>query len=242
MSLETTFASGVYANLVVSTKFAAGTAATEPADAAWTFAVASATDVSITVTSDIESIVKKNAVIVADAATDKQFVVTADVTLPAAVGTAVAVDSIEGDVGDGLPVAWAGTETYTYDHLHRVLGTENAPFTTSGQTQNLQSITYESAYTTSWEAAKQLTKNWNIARTGRFKPDDYAFMQLIDAGLNGGQLWAKIVYPGEDSFPAMSFEGAVIVNDWSAPAPSNGIVDATYTLLGQGQPKMVYIA
>src|SRR5690606_41969087 len=77
--------------------------------------------------------------------------------LPAAAPAAIYTLCLHG----ALPISW--------DRMYRVLGTQQSDFSLSENTQNLQSVTYDSAEAMTWDESEDLSKSWQIQRTGRFK-------------------------------------------------------------------------
>lgn len=243
MPLDSSFIKAKPTGLYVSAAAASGSKATQPSDVTLTVgaagAAAAATTVPMTTSADITLV--KNQIL--EFTGGIELVVTADTAITTGGGeVSVPVDSVDGDEGDGIPAALVSGDTATWDQLYRVLGTEQSDYSVNEQSNQLRSVTYDSAESMSWDESSADSKSWQIQRSGRFKVDDYAFKQIQLAAHEDRELWLKQVSPREDGSPAQEKEGRVKVRGYSETNPASGIYDVGYTLAGQGKPTITDIA
>ena len=168
--------------------------------------------------------------------------VEAILTADAAAGaTSLTVDNVSGTAGAGISGAIAAGVTASNDRLWRLLGTSSSNYTVNeNNVQQLQSTTYETVDSMSWDTSEAASKGWQIPRQGRFKSDDRAFRQVFTAAHNDKELWVRYILPQEDGAAGLTITGRVKVRNFDAPSPADGITDANFTLVGQGEPVRVW--
>lgn len=239
MPLDTTFVKARPTGLFVSDPAPIGQKATAPTPVTLTVGAAGAAKnaTSIPVTASATVTIPANTILVFEAgeADECRVVVTADTSV-SAVETSLPVDAVEGEENDGIPFALSENDTAEWDRMYRVLGTQQSDFSMSENTQNLQSVTYDSSEAMTWDESEDLSKSWQIQRTGRFKPNDAGFKAVQTAASEGREVWVKQVVPDEDGDVAFTREGRAKVRGYQESNPADGIYDASWTFAGQGKP------
>lgn len=244
MPLDTTFVKGRPTQVFVGPAAPVGQKATAPTPVTLTVGSAGAAQgaTSIPVTASASATITKNTILVFEAGEvdECRVVVTAD-TPVSAVEASLPVDSVEGEEGDGIPFALEENDTAEWDAMYRLLGTQQSDYSLSENTQNLQSVTYDSAEAMAWDESEDTSKSWQIQRSGRYKPTDYAFQQVRLAAHEGREIWVKQVTPDEDGNPIHSKSGRAKVRGYTETNPADGIYDASWTFAGQGKPVLADI-
>lgn len=244
MSLDTRFVRGKRTGVYTSDAFPKGVKATKPTPVTFTVAAAAAagaTSVSLTVPAGTVTL-RENQILTFNEGDpgEVRLVVTEETTV-ADTSTPVPVDALEGEAGDGIPGALAENDTATWDRLYRVLGTSNSPYSLTRNAQNLQSVTYDNAESSSWDESETTSKSWTVGRQGNFKPRDHAFRQNRLAAHEDREVWLQQILADEDGAPAHVKEGRAIVDAYQEDPPADGIVTASWTWQGQGRPSFADI-
>lgn len=237
MPLDTTFVKAKPTILSVGPAAAVGVKATAPTPVTVTMASgASAGAISLTVSS-LTGAIKKGVILVFNEGTigEVRCILTADASQGA--GT-LAVDTVSGEANSGIPGALEASDQAVWDGTYRVLGTQQSDYTLSEQTANLTSVTYDSSEAMVWDESEDTSKSWQIQRSGRFKPSDYAFQQIRLAAHEGREIWVKQVAPDESGDPIHSKSGRAKVRGYTESNPADGIYDASWTFAGQGKPTL----
>lgn len=244
MALDTTYVKAKETGVFVSDAAPVGQKATAPTAVTLTVGAAGAAKDAKTVplTSSADVTLRANQILVFNAGDpdEVQLLVTAETAVTSS-ETSVPVGAVEGEVGAGIPGALTASDTATWDRLYRVLGTEQSDYTLSENTQNLQSVTYDSAQAMSWDESEDTSKSWQVARQGRFKPNDHAFQQVRLAAHEAREVWVKQVAPDEDGKPVHSKSGRAKIRGYSESNPASGMYDASWTFAGQGKPVLADI-
>lgn len=244
MAFDTSFVKGKPTSVYVSDAAAVGAKAVAPTAVTLTVgaggAAAAATTVPLTSSADVT--LRANQILVFNAGDpdEVQLVVTADTAVTSS-ESPVPVDAVEGVKGAGIPGALTASDTATWDHMYRVLGTEQSDYTLSENTQNLQSVTYDSANAMSWDESEDTSKSWQVQRQGRYKPSDHAFQQVRLAAHEGREIWVKQISPDEDGAPIHSKSGRAKIRGYTESNPASGMYDASWTFAGQGKPTLADI-
>lgn len=244
MGLDTTYAKGKPTQVLVGPAAAIGAKAVAPTPVTLTVkaaAAAAALTVSVSVAAGSATL-QENQILVFNAGDpdEVQCVVTATTTVTTS-NTSVPVDIVEGETGAGLPGPLAENDTAVWDGMYRVLGTEQSDYTLSENTQQLQSVTYDSAVAMSWDESEDTSKSWTVQRRGRYKPHDYAFIQIRLAAHEGREIWMKQIAPDEDGAPVHSKSGRTKIRGYTESNPASGIYDVSWTFAGQGKPVLANI-
>lgn len=230
MPYDTTYARGRYTGVFISA-VQDGTAVAPTAETVTVSAEATAGATSLSVDA-ITNAIKAGQTFTASGG--EEFIVTADA---AAGATSLSVDSIGGDEGSGLDGTIAAAETFSNTLLYRVLGTSSTNVTINeNNVQQLQSVTYETTDTMSWDSSDAASKGWQVPRQGRYKVNDYAYRQVRTAALNDKEVWLEERLPDEAGDVGEVWAGRAKVRNFDIAAPADGIVDATWTFVGQGAP------
>ena len=240
MALDTGFAKGKFAGFYVSEPQTGK--ATEPVDR--TLTVSGAVSAGAT-TMDLNA----DVAVTLRVGTRLNFggvevIVTAEASVGTTGDTAVSIDAPYGEVGAGAPGIIADAETATWDQLHWVKGTTNAPFTVNGSESTLSSVTYDNANNAEWTDSEILSQSWGTSRSGNFKADDYAGQQIRTVAENPAnyELWIKLMRPREDGSLARTIEGRVGVPSYSDDPNVTGVLTETTSFTGRGQPKITTVA
>lgn len=235
MSLDTGFSRGMRTEVRISTPAPSGQRATKPESITLTntaAAVEGATE--LTLTASTATVLEANQILHFG---DVSVVVTEQTAVDTA--TPVPVDGLEGVAGDGIPASIAEDETATWDGLHRVMGTSDSTLNITEGTNELSSVTYDSGQSMSWDETEITSKGWNMDRSGRFKSRDRAYRSVRQSALTGREVWLERTLTDEQGNPAQIERGRAVVTAFSAPAPAEGIVDASWTFTGQGQLEVI---
>lgn len=238
MALDTRAVRGKRTGVYCSDAFPKGVKATKPTPVTLTVeaaATAGATTVSLSSSADVTLRNQQMLVFNEGEVNEVKCIVTADTPVTSS-ATSVPVDVVEGEAGAGLPGPLAVDDEAVWDRLYRVHGTSNAPLTVNDNTQNLQSITYDSSEAMAWDEVEVISKGWQFGRQGNFKPRDHSFNQNELAAYEGRELWLQRILPDEDGLPAKVQEGRVIVTNWADDAPAEGVITASWVWQGQGRP------
>lgn len=243
MALDTRFVLGVRSGVYVSDAAPAGAQALEPETVVLEVGEAAAAGaLSLQLSSTLPVTLRANQVLTFNAGTPAAVtvIVTEDTPVSNA-ASAVPVDAAEGDEGIGIPAAIDADSVAEWDQLYRVLGTSGSGLTVGESTNELNSVTYDTAQAMTWDESAITSKNWLMNRAGRFKPRDHAFQQVQLANLEGREVFVKRVLADEDGVPALIQKGRSQITGYSDDAPADGIVDASWTFTGQGRPTIIHI-
>lgn len=176
--------------------------------------------------------IKKNTILYFD---ESGVLVPVLVTVDAAESdTELTVDSLTGKVGDGIPVALSTGTVASYDQLYRVMGTEQADYTSSEGVTTYSSNTYDSFATVTYNKQTIDTAGWTISRNGRQALNDFGFQQCQEAALGHKVLWVKLERPNENGDVAMVYEGKAWLTGWADTGAATGLNDANWTFQGEG--------
>ena len=233
MPLDTTFAKAKETILKVSAPLLNADTAVEPVDVTISLtAAATAGDTSLTVAA-LPAALKKNNILTFTWGTGNSVdvLITANADAGA---TTVAVDSVAGDVGDGVP-AIDISATATFDQLYRVAGTETADLTLSEGVTTYTSNTYDSANAVVYDTATIDTASWSISRVGRQKLSDYGYVQCHNAAFQKLPVWVKLERPGENNVIAVTYEGVAWVTGFSDTGAATALNDGGWTFQGNGK-------
>lgn len=233
-----TFARGKNSEIFQSDAAAIGVLATEPADVTIEVDVAAdAGDTSVTLSCASTITLRRNLILAFDDGSTTVLVRVTEETTIGAGGAVVPVDAVAGEI-PGIPADLTTSHEAVWDQLHRVIGTESAGFSLTDNVQTLTPATYESAFAgTTWAEDEATSKAWAIARSGRFKGNDYALGQVELAAFQEREVWVKVVYPDDNGVPVRIYEGRARVRNLAVDPPATGVVDASWTWQGQGRPK-----
>ena len=233
MPLDTTFAKSKETVLKVSTPYANADTATEPADVTISLTgAATAGDTTLAVNA-LPAALKANNILTFTWGTGNSVdvLITANADAGA---TTVSVDSVAGDVGDGIP-AIDISATATFDQLYRVAGTETADLTLTEGVTTYTSNTYDSANAIVYDTATIDTASWSISRAGRAKNSDFGYSQCATAAFDKKPVWVKLERPGENNEIAVIYEGVAWVTGFNDTGAATALNDAGWTFQGNSK-------
>lgn len=241
--MDTSYVKAIHTGLYISELAPKGAKAEKPNPVTFTVA-ASATkgDTTVSLKADRAVEVAANQILVFNAGSgDELTLVVTEAVEVTTTATAVSVNRLEGDVGDGIDGALTEDDEAEWNGLYRVLGTSEAPVNITEGVSELSSTTYDTGRTIAWNESDANSKSFNIPRSGRFKARDKAYRIIFEAAKTDRELYVLQVAPDENGEPAREFEGRVKVRNYNESNPAEGIYDVSYTLQGQGKPLSDFI-
>lgn len=132
-----------------------------------------------------------------------------------------------------LPVPFAASATsLPVGELLRVHGTGDTDFNINSRTVDATPAVGSSR----WSRSAIVTQGWEMQRRGNFRPHDPAFQVIQAAARAGSEVRVVRMLPDEADALVTEDGGTAIVTNFRVGAPADGIVDASWTFLGQGEP------
>lgn len=157
--------------------------------------------------------------------------------------TSLAVERLEGRLGEGIETAFSGGETAQWDRLYRLTGGESKDFSTSKTTEDNRPVTFESWTSAAGTSRKKVTgKEASVAHTGYYHMDDAGFREVREADAVDGFLYYRRDNFREDGTLVESREGVVQVLDYTEPTSATDDLRASFTLDFYGEYMETYYA
>ena len=232
MAFDTSYALARETQLLVSRPFDNIRDVAKPAPVTITVATAAEEGDTTLAVEALPTEIKKGTVLYFGTATPVAVLVTEDA---AEAATSLTVNRLRGDVDAGIPADIDALETAQWDGMYRVAGTETADITLSEGVTSYTSNTYDSAYNVVFDEKSVDTASWQISRAGRAKLSDFGYFCCFRAATAQLPVWVKLIRPGEDNKPAVTYQGAAWVTGFSDQGSSTAMNDASWTFDGNGR-------
>lgn len=132
-----------------------------------------------------------------------------------------------------LPVPFAASATSVpVQELLRVYGTGDTDFGINSRTADATPAVGDSR----WSRSEIVSQGWEMQRRGTFRPHDPAFQTIQAAARAGSEVQVVRLLPDETNALVQQDGGAALIMNFRVGSPADGIIEASWTFLGQGEP------
>jgi len=164
-------------------------------------------------------------------------VVAADAALSA---TSLPVEMFEGEEGAPLTHSLAAADAASWDRLFTVTGTENSPYTSNPQTQELTSVSYGAATGIGVSIPETTRIAPQIARAGLFLAEGTLIRDILLHADTNREWWVKHVTPNAVGGTWATREGRARITDLSQDKPADNLIRLTYNIRFVTRPSLVF--